>query len=267
MMIKRFFCFLFVFVGIASNVFAVNVNKTKFVINVGSGETYRDSLDITNDSNESITLRLYVEDFLYTAPYLSDKQILPLYSSEFTLGEMISFQPKQVVIEPQSTATVNFTIKAPDDFKKMACGLLFNEMTMGVGFDDTGKSFSMLSRIGTLIFVHPKEGKNAAEVFEVSGQNNSLIAKLKNSGDHFFASSGTYYILDANGMVVTRDELKEYYLLPGNIADMKIDLADTMAAGDYFMVLTVNAGDKDIVVREIEFTLTSAKNVKINSVN
>lgn len=264
----RFFVLSFLVVLFSSslNCFAMQIDKTKLVVDLEPGENYTDTITFKNTTQGDLAVRVYLEDFVYTAPFMSDKKFLPPYSTDFSIGDAISYSPVEFSLSPQQERRVNISIKANMEDKSLKAGVLFFEVAMGSGFDATGKQVALLNRIGTLLFVHSTHGRRTAEIVDVVGDYNKMQINLKNSGDKFVIAKGSYYVMDNDGLMQDRGVFKPRYFFPGDVAQIDFDSSSLLKGQEYMMVLTFDLGDSSVLVRELDFSVDESGKANISSI-
>ena len=89
------------------------------------------------------------------------------------------------------------------------------------------------------------------------------MGDFTNSGNSFLHAKGVFYVMDNEGMIYDRGELRELYLLPGDSAGMVIDLSKSTSTGVYTMVVTFDMEEDDALIKEIDFSLDSSGNVTV----
>ncbi|MBU1122372.1 MAG: hypothetical protein KKF54_06740, partial [Candidatus Omnitrophica bacterium] len=196
---------LVIFCGLLSQGkgFAFRINKGSVKIQLAKGETYNGTVEINNPSQEPLGITVYMNDFLYVAPFTGDKEFYPPDSTEFSLAEWVNFSPRQLTIPPFSEGRVNFMVTPTEEFDSARCGVLFFESAMGVT-EEEGEIVNILGRIGTLLCVNPKPGNKKVDFYDIKGSNYEIRGRYKNSGDTFLHTEGTYFVMDNEGMVNDR---------------------------------------------------------------
>jgi len=236
-------------------VWAINMNKPRVSVDLKSGGRYSDAIVIDNPGRDEVQVRVYYEDFEYKEPYTADKEFFPPYSSGHSLAGGISYSPQEFVLPPYGSQRIDFMLEAPADFSTARCGVLFFETSMGGGFDSSGKAVQLLSRVGTLFFMQPAGVAADADLQDVTGGTGAITATLVNTGKRFIKPTGSYYVMDARSMAVDRGSVDVRFLMPGAKAQVTIPVPSSLAAGEYFMVLTYNLDDDTVIVREIDFSI------------
>lgn len=246
----------------------VTIDKAKVKVSLAKGETYNTSILIHNPTYDEAIVKVYLEDFRYIAPnFDGTKEFAPPGSMDTSISTWCNFSPQEFVIKPFTFQTVNVSITPEEAFDKVHCGVLFFEKSLGADIGEDGKVIEILGRIGTLIFVDPKEGKKQAAFDNIEGDTYKLRGTFKNNGNNYLLVKGTFYVLDAQGMVKDRGQLKELYLLSQDNAYLEIPFSDALTPEEtYTSIITFDLGDNDVFVKEIDFSLAASGRITVKEV-
>ena len=242
--------------------FALRIDNPKIKVELSVGQNYSDSIIITNPSQETVAVKAYLEDFAYVSPFDGEKSFHAPGTSKFSLADWINFSPQEFTISPYGRQKVSLSIRPDIEFSSVHCGVLFFETSIGTTYED-GQAINVLGRIGSLIFVEPEEKIKQASFEDVEGKIRSLEGNFTNSGNSFLHVQGVFYVMDKEGMIYDRGQLQELYLLPGDTANMAINLAENLSTGTYTMVVTFDMEDDDALIKEIDFSLDSSGKVRV----
>lgn len=246
------------------SVFAFRIDKPKFVLQLSEGESFRGTVVIDNPSKEAIPVKVYLEDFAYIPPYDGTKSFHPPGSTGISISSWITFSPQEFVLKPYARQIVSFTVRPNKDFTTVHCGVLFFESPLGVGADEAGAAINIIGRLGSLIFVEPKNREKRANFEDIIGEYYKLKGTFTNYGNTFIYAQGTFYIIDSEGIVKDRGELLELYTLPGDKADVSIPISKRLSDVErYTLVLTYDLEEGDVLVKEIDFSLSSSGEIRI----
>ncbi len=179
-----------------------------------------------------------------------------------SISQWLRFSPQEFTLKPYSRQRVNFSIRPDFEFSSVHCGVLFFETSIGTTYE-AGEAINVLGRIGSLIFIEPENKLKQADFRSIKGGINSLKGDFTDSGNSFLHVKGVFYVMDREGMIYDRGELRELYLLPGDSTEMIIDLSKSTSAGAYTMVITFDMEEDDVLIKEIDFSLDSSGNVTV----
>ena len=75
--------------------------------------------------------------------------------------------------------------------------------------------------------------------------------------------TGTFYLLDEEGIVAERGEVKTVYLPPNKQQNFEVVFPSDLKSGQYMCVLTFDLEDGFSIVREIDLKKDAKSNFKI----
>jgi len=228
---------------------------------VSPGDTISDTMAIHNTSDKNININVYWQDFIYKEPFYGKKDFLQRGTSEYSMSEWISFSPTEFILLPQSKRHINYVIKVPENAKGGYYGVLFFEQT--TEDVEAQKSVKIITRLGSLFFLETTRKDKSSEITNISINKGKLSGDIKNNGNVFIFPKGIYYILDSNGIVNTRGEIKKIYLPCDKKANFDIDIPFEMQPGIYTIVITFDLNSGDSLVREIDFEKNSDVDIKL----
>lgn len=129
--------------------------------------------------------------------------------------------------------------------------------------DEQGQKVNILGRLGSLIFVEPEDNRKTVSFTGIEGAVKGFTGKIKNTGNTFLHVSGTFFIMDKEGIAEDRGEIREFYLMPEDETNLEIELAKSLISNNYTMVVTFDLEEGDVVVKEVDFSLSPLGEVKI----
>lgn len=239
----------------------VILDRGKVKLTIKAGETITGFITLRNDSNTDIPLRAYFGDFVYIPPFDGSKKFLPLGATESSCGEWVSFSPQEFTLPALTKRQINYVIKVPQDASGGYYGVLFFETAPGK--PEEGKGLQIITRIGSLFFLETEDRIKRASLNDLSIEEDSIQAHFVNSGNVILISNAVFYIMDEEGMVVDRREIKKFYLPPGEKFPFTIPILAGLSSGSYTVVLTFDLEEGDILVREIDFSKDEEGEIKI----
>jgi P pilus assembly chaperone PapD len=242
-------CFLWAFIGTANAQFFIEEGKV--VVPISPGERVSKTLLVHNTSNESLTLRAYWEDFQYQAPFDGAKLFLAAGTAPGSASQWITYSPQQFTIPPSGQQKVEYMVTAPATLKGGHYGVLFFEKAGEPIKDATG--VKLVSRVGCLFFIEAKDKKKVAALQNIKISSGTVSGDFVNKGDVVLIPQTTYYIMDDQGVVADRGEIKKLYVPPAATASWEIPLIPGLAAGHFTMVINADMEDGDVVVKEVDF--------------
>jgi len=255
------FVFLLILSPLAA--YALRIDNPKTVVQMVPGETYSGTIVLTNPTPEQVYIKAYLEDFSYIPPFNGEKEFFPPASLDNSASTWVSFSPQEFTIPPNSQQQVGFSIQPTEDFDTVCNSVLFFETSIGTTQDEQGKDINLLGRIGSLIFVEPKGRVKKAVFDELRGASGAIGGLIRNSGKSLIHMLGTYYLMDEQGIVKMRGELQETLLLPGNETNLTVELEKGLDPGRYTMIYTMDMEDGDMLMKEVDFTVSGSGVAKV----
>ncbi|MDD5070560.1 MAG: hypothetical protein PHV17_07495 [Candidatus Omnitrophica bacterium] len=249
---------------ITGSAYCLRIDNARVHINLDQGKTYAGTVTVENPTTEKVSVRMYLEDFVYVAPFDGEKEFFPPGTTEYSLSDWLSLSPVEFELDPLEKQAVNFTIRPDRPVDKVHCGVLFSETDIGGDPADQG-GVEIRGRLGTLIFVEPEQLKESVLFDDVVADSNRLSAKISNNGNTFLYLKGSYFVFNEQDEVLDRNQLKEVYLLPKDRTDVSIDLSGLLI-GSYTMVLTFDMGFGTAKVSEIDFLVSSDGGITVTNV-
>ena len=261
---KKFITFfilgsVFLFPRLSSAQIFLEDGKVK--LSVSPGENVTGSLMAHNTSDKSIRVKIYWEDFHYEPPYDGTKKFSSLGSTANSCGQWINFSPQEFVFPPFGKQKIDYVLNPPADIHGGYYGVLFFEKEEEKRTGEVG--LNVVTRVGSLFFVEAENRTKKAEVNADTFQNNILKASFKNSGDTVLIPGGTFYVMNGEGVVVDRGEIKKYYLPPQGKVDFEAPVSPDLPSGKFTLVITFDLEDGDSSVKEIDFEKEGAATFRV----
>jgi hypothetical protein len=233
------------------------LDKSKVRALLAPGGSQSGIVKAYSQTNETLRFKVYFEDWIYEKIQDGSKEFMPANTSAFTCASWIQFSPAEFTLSPYGVQAINYVITVPANAKGSHVGVMFFETSTADsrGFEigqsqETIKSGVGLDiRLGSLFYVDVKGAINrSAELQKLSITKDSknkyfiISADLKNTGDADITTASTYHITDRKGMIYARGEFNPVYTLPGDTAEISSTWKDSIPAGVYNVVLTINLG-------------------------
>jgi len=245
--------FLAVLMGLsmcATPAWAMRINNPRLVATLASGEVFNDSIELENNSDNPISINVYLQDFVYNPPFDGEKTFLPPKSVPSSLDGLVEFSPKSFSLQPGEKQKVSVTMYAGSDLQLGKNGVLFFETLIGKQKDEKGVDVDMMGRVGALLFLKPV-GKEKNVSLTATATGKTVTIKAKNTSNVFVPMKGSYFLLDPDGAALDRGDLAERYLLQGDEGSIDLPLsANGFEKGT--AVVTFDLDDGDMKVYEID---------------
>ncbi|MCB9757894.1 MAG: hypothetical protein H6753_05680 [Candidatus Omnitrophica bacterium] len=236
----------------------VMIEQGKVIIKANPGETIVNKLPIHNTSGtNSINLRAYWEDFIYTAPFAGEKDFMAAGTSEYSASRWINFSPQQFTLQSKGSQMISYSIQVPVDAKGGYYGVLFLEE--GGGNPDGNIGVSVVTRVGALFFIEITNSVRKCKIEHLKYADKKFSGDFTNLGDVILIPDSTYYILDQEGLVAERGEIKKFYLPPQKTAAFDVEIGEKLPVGKFTAVLTFDFGASENFTYEFDFEKTDDK--------
>jgi hypothetical protein len=240
------------------------LEEGKVVLLVSPGDRINKTMTIHNTTAESVQVLTTWEDFKYQPPYDGTKVFLPAGTAAGSLSQRVNYTPQTFTLPPFGKQVVDYTISIPDQFEGGHYGVLFFERGGDPIKDDAG--VSIITRVGALFFVEPKEAIRKAVLDQFKIDNGLLRGGFSNQGNVILIPATSYYIMDKEGLVTDRGELKKMYVPPLESSAFEISLPSDLKADQYNLFINADLGGGDVVVKEIELVKDLSGSITIQNV-
>jgi len=223
----------------------------KETLAVSGGEHVNGSMIIHNTSPDPAAIKVYWEDFEYKTPYDGTKNFLPAGTAPSSASQWVTFSPQEFTLPGMGQQRVDYSITVPPSIQEGHYGVLFFEKNNGPINDE--KEINLVTRVGSLFFIEPKDKVKKAALEDINLKANSFNASFVNQGNVILIPHTTYYIMQGQGLVLLRGDANKLYVPPGASASLVIPLKKKLDAGHYTMVVNADLEEGDVVVKEINF--------------
>lgn len=226
------------------------------------GETYEGIIVVKNDTDEPQEAKVYQTDYLFYFNGTND------YGEPGTTSRSnarwVTFSPASLVVPPQSSMAVNYTVTVPMDLKGQPLAGSYWSMLMieGIGKGSaestlprdptkTQMGIQQTIRYGIQLATHiPQTGEkkihfvNAQLVTKDDG-GKFLQVDIENTGDIGIRPEVYVELFDESGASVGRYEGHRYRLYPGTSVRQMINLSKA-PQGEFRALVVVDTGGDDV---------------------
>ncbi|MCG8429634.1 MAG: hypothetical protein MJA29_00445 [Candidatus Omnitrophica bacterium] len=242
-------CMAAVTAQVAAYAATVQINPTKIRLAVSPGAVKSGVIEVKNPSEESLVVKTYVQDFRYTDERDGTKEFFTPGLTPTSCAEWISTSLNEFVIPPKGSQSISYTVRVPDDASGGHYAVLFFETLLSEPQMSDSAYLGVVVRIGSLFFIEP-EGtiKRQAELGDllVTRADNQepfrVSMELTNTGNVDITTEASFALMDAEGMVAARGAFGDTYTFQKEKARLEGVWEETIPAGAYDMVITVNIG-------------------------
>jgi hypothetical protein len=198
------------------------------------GETYSDTLTISNESDRATRVRASMLDF-----WIDDNQEPQFRSfaesqSATSCRSWVRSNPSEFELGPKQQRLVRFTIAYPVDMQdgSFNCALAFTGLSPVGG---TGNGVVTNVRLVTAMYILkgdsvPNGIVRKVEV-HVNGSNREAAISMENVGKVYFRPTGKVDLLTADGRVIESVPLRPIPVLPGRLQRLLVPLSSRYQPG------------------------------------
>jgi len=251
-MIVRIIFLMFCVIGVLTGetqaqLFLENGKET---LAVSGGDHLNGTLLIHNTSSDPAEIKVYWEDFEYKPPFDGTKNFLPAGTAAASASQWVTFSPQAFNMPGFGQQKIDYTVTVPSVIQEGHYGVLFFERSSNATLS-SDKGVTLVTRVGCLFFVEPKDKSKKAVIQDIKLKANSLAASFANQGNVILIPHTTYYIMQEGGLVLLRGEVNKLYVPPGASAPLEISLKKKLNPGHYTLVINSDLDEGDVVVKEI----------------
>jgi hypothetical protein len=234
------------------------------------GETYEGMIVVRNDSKEPQEAKVYQTDYRFSADGTNT------YGEPGSMtrsnARWITFSPSTMVIPPQATVTVNFTIVVPAATPAHDIAGSYWSMLMVEGVPKESRESSQKQnlqkpemgirqtlRYGIQIATHVVRGGTRSvrfmqtKLLATPGNTKVLQLDLENTGTLWIRPDVSVELFDEKGISRGKFAGALYRMYPGTSVRQSIDFG-VVTPGSYKAVVVVDAGGDDVFGAQYTFT-------------
>jgi len=231
------------------------LDKNKIRVVVAPGKTEFGEIIVTNSSPDAKDLRLYLQDWKYANTSEGTKEFMAINTTPLSCVSWINFSPAEFTIPAFGKQRVSYSIKVPVEAKGGYYACLFFETSLAGTFpkeEEQGKinaGVDFLIRSACLFYVEA-EGTVKRELkfdnLHLTKENAQGPLKVEvsclNTSNTDIVASGTYHIMDNEGVVYARGEFNNAYTFSGDSAKFSALWKEQLPKGKYGLVMTFDIG-------------------------
>jgi len=236
----------------------VMIEQGKVELTAVPGQTLTGSIDVHNNGDKPLKIRAYLGDFVYVEPFNGKKEFRPAGVTDYSMADWFSFLPRELTLQPYEKRKINYSIKVPADADGGYYNVLFVERNAGRVGAGAMAGVQIISRVGALFFVETSNARPRGKIDDIKADGGNLRVHLTNTGKMIIIPQSTYFIIDQGDRAVKRGEAGLLYLPPGKTAQFSLPAAEGLDDGNYTLVLTIDLGKGEALVREVDFRKTKS---------
>ncbi len=257
---------------LGGNAFAsgvASIDRLKVEERLLPGETREGKIHVSNTQKEVMQLKVYVQDWAYTPAADGSKNFAPPGFLPYSCSSWISLYPDQLTLSPGQSQDVRYTISAPPNVRGGYHSVVFFENLLGQKEQEKGKTVNISARLASLVYVEvvgttQKQGK--VNSLAMTREEGSKILQMKldfqNTGNCHLILEPTFVLMNQQGALVARGAFPKIYTLPGDSASPETHWPGNLAEGIYDLILTIDLGDNQVLVKEWKITVSPQGSVQ-----
>jgi len=243
----------------------VLIEQGKVELTAVPGQTLTGSVSVHNTTESPVSVRAYLADFIYVDPFNGKKDFLPPGSTEYSMADWFSFLPRNLTLQPFEKKEIKYSIQVPTNADGGYYNVLFVERDAGRVAGGAMAGVQIISRVGSLFFVETVNTRPRGKIEGLQTSEEGLTFRLTNTGKVIVIPESTYFIMNQDGRAVERGDAKAVYLPPQKTANLSVPFGKELEDGAYTLVLTVDLGEGEALIREVDFR-KQGNNVEIRKI-
>lgn len=238
---------------------SLRINAPKVELELAPGESASGEIVCENPTEDELELKIYQEDWRYKGTGTGEKEFTPVGSTPASAGQWVTFAPSEDVLKPYGRVTARYTVSVPKDTPAQGAyfSVLFFETIVGSMKDEEGANVLVAGRVGALFFIRVKgtvdQAGRVRSVEAVPPRGNSPLeiwTDFENTGNTDITLDGNFLVMDADGNVAARGDLRRLYTMPGSSGRTKTEWVGRLSPGPYNLLLTYDLGMGQTLVEE-----------------
>ncbi len=247
----------------ASQAATIRISTPKVELQLAPGESYSGEIVSENPGDEEIKAKIYVEDWVYTPGGTGEKKFTPVGTTPLSASKWIVYSPAEETIKPFGRITVRYTVTVPPEAKGCYYSALFFETFIGSMKEEEGVNVMVAARIGALFFIEVKgtvDRKGEIQSVEIEPPKGNkpmeISTTFHNSGNVYITLGGNFLIMDPEGKIQGRGDLKKIYTFPDSTENGKTQWVGRLPKGSYQLLITYDLGKGKSLVEEKTLAIT-----------
>ncbi len=229
------------------------------------------AIPVTNTSDEPVSVRIYVADWVRVSEQTSGYGFDEEGGNEpRSFLDWMTFGPERLTLEPGETREVTYEVNVPDDLELAGSywGVIFIEgipseepQLVPVGEGEMAIGITTLFRyavqvIATIEDTEIREASFISLKMEPAEGGFNAIAVFENMGNIYIKPKVWLDLLDTAGEVVYKQEHSERTVLPESARDFVFELRDLqIESGEYMVMIYADYGVPTLIAAQGRVTL------------
>jgi hypothetical protein len=257
---------------LSHSVFAAGIpriNPLKVEEKMLPGEIKEGTITLSNSQKEVMHLKIYVQDWAYDSSQgngtkkFASPGLLP-----FSCSGWLRVYPEQLSLSPGESQKIRYILSVPADAHGGYHSALFFESALAQNQEGV---VNISGRLASLIYVEVTGTiKRECKInsFRLTREEHSKILELqldfKNRGNTHLAIEPTFNLLNREGALVARGAFPKIYTLPNDSVTKTTTWPGNLSEGVYDVILTVDLGENQVLVKEWKITVSANGAIKEN---
>jgi len=250
--------------------FSVTYGKLEFT--VAPGDTFTGSIPVTNVSEEQITVRMYVGDWVPIPGQTSGYEFSDAGGTiERSMASWVEFSPERMTLEPGETKEVLYDVNTPDDttLEGSYWAVIFLEKVtlegpdiLGSGEEGVAIGITSIWRYAIKIYLTMEDTKAPDATFTTFNMESvengfKATATLQNDGNIYLKPEVWLEMRNPAGEVIYTQEHREQTVLPESARDFVFELRDLpIESGEYLVMVIADYGVQGLIAAQGRVNLT-----------
>lgn len=253
----------------------IRIDKPKVKMSVAPGDYESGTIRVENRDGQPVIIRIYLEDWVSSGDDKTggDKIFMPKGTTPLSCSNWISFSPADFSLSPGEGKDVQYTVALPKEAKGGYYSVMFFESESGSleKTDESGENIrvKILNRLGALFYVEAKGTINKTGEYQninVSYKLNDLIVSgnFVNAGNTDISVTGTFNVIDDQGLVYGRGEFNKLFVLPQENGVLSATANSVeLKAGRYDLLITLDFVGGGTIVEELPITVSADGRIQV----
>lgn len=241
-----------------------SLTKAWFIYTLKPGEVKEAKVDIINQSDQSVEVKIYPVDAVTTkdgafAPQSEDRE-------KIDVGAWITMSASELSLKPNKTKAVDFTIKVPENAEVGDHMGAIIVQGKEIPEAEKGTAMQVVTRVGARIYLTvPGEMIKELELgdfsYKIEEGQVVFYLTLTNKGNVRISPKGEIEIKDKSGNVVDKIKITEREVFPKDTIVLPTKWEKTMV-GKFTALATVSYGTEKNLTKELSFAVEGAQGSK-----
>jgi P pilus assembly chaperone PapD len=173
-------------------------------------------------------------------------------AGDYSCGQVLTFSPASVRVEPQTSRIVRLTIEPAARLTRECSDIIFIEEIPQYSAVK-GNSLEFIFRTGVKVYVDPPGLRADAVVEKMVVANKQIAIWFHNTGSIHLVAKGRLIFRRLDNSSELEIAIEEFPTLPGAIRRVLAEIPTGLPVGDYVVLALIDFGGADLVAGQIEY--------------